>query len=48
MEYKDEAGMVTGIGYDYRESLEISIRRLFIQLGVEPGTEIVFVSLSFL
>ena len=42
VEYKDDAGMVTGLGYDYRESLEISLRRLFSQLGVEPGTDIVF------
>ena len=39
-EYKDSTGMTTGLGYQYRESLEISVRRLLSHLGLETGPDL--------
>ena len=36
-EYKDSDGTVIGLGFDYRESLELSVGRLASHLNLETG-----------
>ena len=36
-EYRDGSGVITGLGYVYRESLEISLGRLFSVLSLNSG-----------
>ena len=36
-EYTDKDGVIVGLGYDYRESLEFSLKRLFALLDLASG-----------
>jgi hypothetical protein len=36
-EYKDKNGTIIGLGFDYRESLELSLGRLFSLLNLDSG-----------
>ena len=37
VEFKNELETVVGLGFEYRESLELSVKRLFAQLSLESG-----------
>jgi hypothetical protein len=36
-EYKDAQGTTVGLGFDYRESLELSLKRIFSLLSLDSG-----------